>query len=148
MESVEICGGVGAFVSIIHSSHTCVRASRAVSRCCMRRENTCRTWRTVPARGRESSGAPCAPQRGASRAPRRPHGPPPPPRTRARRSIYNSDGISLKANVNVNRNLQFTLRVLMKRDVNRNRNRSARRRRRFFWSLFGLFFDIWVLAQI
>ena len=59
-----------------------------------------------------------------------------------------SDGISLKANVNVNRNLQFTLRVLMKRDVNRNRNRSARRRRRFFWSLFGLFFDIWVLAQI
>ena len=61
---------------------------------------------------------------------------------------FYSDGISLKANVNVNRNLQFTLRVLMKRDVNRNRNRSARRRRRFFWSLFGLFFDIWVLAQI
>ena len=34
----------------------------------------------------------------------------------------------------------------MERNVNRNRNRSARRRRRFFWSLFGLFFDIWVLA--
>ena len=35
MDSVDICGGVGAFVSIIHSSHTCVRA---------------RTWSTTDTR--------------------------------------------------------------------------------------------------
>ena len=42
----------------------------------MRCGDTCRTWRTVPARGRGSCGAPRAPPRGASRALRRPHAPP------------------------------------------------------------------------
>ena len=42
----------------------------------MRCGDTCRTWRTVPARGRGSSGAPRTPPRGASRARCRPHAPP------------------------------------------------------------------------
>ena len=53
----------------------------------MRCGDTCRTWRTVPARGRGSSGARRAPQRGASRALRRPHGPPPHPRRPVSRPV-------------------------------------------------------------
>ena len=50
----------------------------AVSRCCMRRENTCRPCRAAPGRGQGPTGAHCAPPRGASRARRRPHAPPAP----------------------------------------------------------------------
>ena len=54
MDSVEICGGVGAFVSIIHSSHTCVRARTCVEH--DRHQDAC------DAETRTGHGARCLPE--------------------------------------------------------------------------------------